>query len=74
MGDPFEMRDDACWECIIRELRKAKHEALANDLRAVLESPTRQDALATFQVKNPEYQLRVAPAAELCRFEGKCRW
>jgi len=74
MRDPFEMRADDCWACIIRELRKAKHEALANDLRAALESPTRQDAMATFQAKHPEYQLRIVPAAELCRFEGTCRW
>jgi hypothetical protein len=74
MSDPFEMRDDDCWECIIQELRKANHEALAHDLRAALESPTRQDAMATFQAMNPDYQLRIAPAAEICRFEGTCRW
>jgi hypothetical protein len=74
MGDPFAMRDDDCWECIIRELRKSKHDALANDLRAALDSPIRQDAMSTFQVKNPEYQLRIAPAAQACLFEGKCRW
>ncbi len=66
MGDPLELRDDYCWACIIQELRKANHEAL--------ESPTRQDAMATFQARTPEYQLRTAPAAELYRFEGPCRW
>ena len=74
MGDLLELRDDACWACIIRELRKANHEVLAQDLRAVLESPTHQDAMATFQAKHPDYQLRIVPAAELCRFEGTCRW
>ena len=74
MGDPFELRDDDCWECIIRELRKANQEVLANDLRVVLESPTRQDAMATFHAKHPDYQLRIVPAAELCRFAGTCRW
>jgi hypothetical protein len=74
MGDPLELRDDACWACIIRKLRKANHEVLAQDLRAVLESPTRQDAMATFQARNPDYQVRTAPAAETCRFAGRCRW
>jgi hypothetical protein len=74
MDDLLEMRDDDCWACIIRELRKANHEALANDLRTALDSPTDQDAMATFQAKHPDYQLRTAPVAELCRFAGTCRW
>jgi hypothetical protein len=74
MGDPLGMRDDACWECIIRELRKSNQDALANDLRAALDSPIRKHAMSTFEIMNSGWQLSIDPAAQTCRFEGKCQW
>jgi hypothetical protein len=73
MGDPVRLRDDACWRCIIEELRKAHEPALADTLRAALDSPSPQQAFSTFATQNPEYQLTIIPAAETCRFLGRCQ-
>jgi hypothetical protein len=73
MGDPLGLRDDDCWECIIRELRKANQVALANDLRAALDSPIREHDLSTFEVLNAGWELSIDPAVQTCQFEGKCQ-
>jgi hypothetical protein len=74
MGDPFGLRDDACWECIIRELRKANQSELADELQEALNNPLRQDQRAFFENMNPAARMSIDPAASTCRHEGKCQW
>ena len=73
MGDPFGMRDDSYWECIIRELRKSNHAEIADRLQDALKSPLRRNALSLFETMNPGHRMHIDPAAQTCRFEGKCR-
>jgi hypothetical protein len=74
MGDPFGLRDDDCWKCIIEELRKANQSAIADQLQAALDSPIRRHELDVFENLNPGYQLYIDPAVQICRFEGRCQW
>src|SRR5687767_12918006 len=70
MGDPFGMRDDACWECIIRELRKSNHADVADRLQEALKSPFPKNALSLVDTMNPGHRLSIDPAAQTCRFKG----
>lgn len=72
MGDPFGFRDDACWKCIVRELRKSGHTGAAEDLQAALDNPFPETALRVFDAK-PQHRLDVDAAERTCRFRGECR-
>ena len=73
MGDPFRMRDDACWECIILELRGSGEPELADELQDAVDSPLRQQELSAVASRHPDADKKMEPAAQTCRSEGKCR-
>ena len=73
MRDPFGMRDDECWECIIQELRKSGEPDLADELQDAVDSPLRRQELSAVAMRHPDGGMKMEPAAQTCRFEGKCR-
>ena len=73
MRDPFGMRDEERWECIIRELRNSGEPALADELQDAVDSPLRQQELSAFAIRNPDAHMKMEPATQTCRFARKCR-
>ena len=72
MGDPFGRRDDACWRCIIEELRKAHHADAANGLHDALDAPPRDRALRLFATMNPHFSGAIDQAAQTCQLARRC--
>jgi hypothetical protein len=73
MRDPFEMRDDECWECIILELRNSGEPDLADELQDAVDSPLRQQELAAVAMRHPDADRKLEPVVQTCRTAGKCR-
>ena len=71
MSDPFKVRDDACWDCIVEKL-ESSHAGIARRLRDALQEPVREQALATFEQPHPGDRLLVEMAARTCNHQFRC--
>jgi hypothetical protein len=69
--DPFTLRDDACWECIVDELEFA-HPDIAKRLRDALQEPLREQALRTLDQPHPGDRLLIEMAARACQRRFRC--
>jgi hypothetical protein len=74
MGDPFGMRDDDCWTCIVRELRKSNDADAANGIQDALDDPFPNRALSLFETLNSHHRMAIDAAAQTCQLEGTCQW
>jgi hypothetical protein len=72
--DPFGIRDEACWKCIVSELRKSSHTEVADRLQAALDHSFAEQELRTYDRMYPGDSMFIDPAAQTCKFAGTCRW
>jgi hypothetical protein len=73
---PFNVRDDACWACMIAQLSQSDDPAMpamVEGLQAALQSPYRDRELAVFDTNNPGIRPAIEDAWQLCRHRLECR-
>ena len=72
MGDPLGLRDDACWECIVEELRKSHQSEMADALQSALDSPFRDRKLSDFEAMYRGHEWAIKNAETQWRIVGRC--
>jgi hypothetical protein len=69
--DPFTLRDDDCWDCIVGELGNSDAD-LAEQLREALDDPLRNLPLSTLAMFTTTYRVQIDMAASGCRAQLRC--